>query len=257
MSRIFVRGVGAVSPAGWGVSSLRSALERRHPLPAQPLPRPGRVQPHWARAVPQPQPRPDFLRHARLRRCSPITHYAVAAALEAIGDDLASVQEGCLRLGILVCTMAGCVNYSRRFWEETLRDPATASPVLFPETVFNAPASHVAACLGSTAASHTLVGDEGVFLQGLAVGANWLLGRRADACVVIGAGEVDWVVAEALHLFDRQAIHSDGAGAVYLLPGDPRAGGVELAGITDAHSFAAGQTRGGALRRMRSELPAQ
>jgi 3-oxoacyl-(acyl-carrier-protein) synthase len=39
---------------------------------------------------------------------------------------------------------------------------SAASPLLFPETVFNAPASHLAAILGITGASYTLVGDGAV-----------------------------------------------------------------------------------------------
>ena len=71
--------------------------------------------------------------------------------------------------------MSGSVNYSRRFYDETLKDPATASPLVFPETVFNAPASHLAALLGTTAINYTLVGDPGTFLQGIALAADWLL----------------------------------------------------------------------------------
>ena len=41
-----------------------------------------------------------------------------------------------------------------------------ASPLLFPETVFNAPASHLAAILGITGASYTLVGDGAVGIAG-------------------------------------------------------------------------------------------
>ena len=90
--------------------------------------------------------------------------------------------------------LAGLVTYSRRFYEEVLRDPATASPLIFPETVFNAPASHLAAYLGSTAPNCTLVGDDGMFLQGLALAAQWLMEDEIDGCVVIGAEELDWLV---------------------------------------------------------------
>ena len=41
MSRIFVAGLGAVSPAGWKVAALREALAQAEPLPAQSLERPG------------------------------------------------------------------------------------------------------------------------------------------------------------------------------------------------------------------------
>jgi hypothetical protein len=33
MSRIFVAGLGAVTPAGWNVSAMREAIDRGEPLP--------------------------------------------------------------------------------------------------------------------------------------------------------------------------------------------------------------------------------
>jgi hypothetical protein len=255
VSRIFVCGLGAVSPAGWGVSPLHSALACGEPIPTQTLARPGSEKPSRIRIVPPPETRPVFFAHPRLRRSSAITQHTVAAALEALGDDAAAVRSGTLRLGIVVCTMAGSVAYSRRFYEEVLRDPATASPLVFPETVFNAPASHLAAYLGTPAASYTLVGDDGTFLQGLAVAADWLLDERADGVVVIGAEEMDWIVTEAMGLFQRDAIHSTGAGTVYLRREKTSAACAELAGITDSFLFTQNQSRTEAARKMRRQLP--
>ena len=213
---IFVHGIGAVSPAGWGELPLREALAEGEPLPVKEIARPGWTRSLRVRPVRPPSPRPSFLAHARLRRTSPITQYAVTAALEALGEDAARVNNGSLRLGIIFCVMTGCVNYSRRFYDETLKDPATASPLVFPETVFNAPASHLAALLGTSAINYTLVGDPGTFLQGLALAADWLLNGRVNACLVIGAEEIDWLTTDAYRLFARNIILSAGAGALYL-----------------------------------------
>ena len=255
MSRIFVCGLGAISPAGWGVSPLHSVLARGEPIPTQNQARPGWEKPLRVRTVPPPETRPAFFAHPRLRRASVITQHTVAAALEALGDDAARVQSGVLRLGIVVCTMAGGVAYSRRFYEEVLREPAMASPLVFPETVFNAPASHLAAYLDTPAASYTLVGDDGTFLQGLAVAADWLLDDRADGVVVIGVEEADWIVTEAMGLFQRDAIHSAGAGAIYLRKEKPSAVCAELAGITDSFLFTQNQNRTEAAQKMRRQLP--
>jgi hypothetical protein len=207
------------------------------------------------RTVPPPEMRPVFFAHPRLRRASVITQHTVAAALEALGDNIAQVQSGALRLGLVVCTMAGSVAYSRRFYEEVLHEPATASPLLFPETVFNAPASHLAAYLGTNGNGYTLVGDDGTFLQGLAVAADWLLNDDADGVVVVGAEEIDWVVSEAMKLFQRDAIHSAGAGAIYFRKEKTSGTGAELAGITDAFLFTQNQNRTDAARKMRRQLP--
>jgi 3-oxoacyl-[acyl-carrier-protein] synthase III len=176
--------------------------------------------------------------------------------MEALGDDAARAQTGSLRLGIVVCVLAGSVAYSRRFYEETSRDPATASPVIFPETVFNAPASHLAAYLGSTGASCTVVGDDGAFLQGLAMASDWLLRDEADGCIVVGAEEMDWIVSDAVRLFHRDVIQGDGAGAIYIRRNDAPGAIAALAGITDAFPFTRTQSRIDAARRMRAQFPA-
>ena len=255
MSGIHVRGLGAVSPAGWGVTALRDALLRNEPLPTVPLNRPGVDEPFRVRPVPPPDPRPTFLAHPRLRRASAISQQTVGAALEALGEDVPAVQSGKLKLRIIVCLMPGCVTYSRRFFEEVLRDPATASPMLFPETVFNAPASHLAAYLNTNEASYTLAGDDGTFLQGLALAAGWLQDGSADGCLVIGAEEMDWIVVDAVRLFAPKLVQAAGAGALYLRrdAGDKPA--VELNCVTDTFSFSATESREYAARAMRRQLP--
>jgi hypothetical protein len=256
MSRVFVHGQGAVSPAGWGVPVMRASLERGDPLPVQPMPRPGWEKPLRVRNIPPPPVKPAFLAHARLRRASPMTHYTVGAALEAIGGDADLIRSGALRLGIVACTMTGGISYSRRFYEEVLQNPAVASPMVFPETVFNAPASHLSAYLGTTTVNYTLVGDAGAFLQGLAVAAQWLEDGVAEACIVIGAEEPDWTAADALRMFERHSVHTGGAGALYLKGQCPPSAAVELAAVTDSFSATRTLGRDEAARMMRAQLPA-
>lgn len=254
MSRIFIHGLGAVSPAGWGVPALREALRKHEPIPTEALARPGWPEPLHVRPVPRPVQRPAFLAHPRLRRSSMITQHAVGAALEALGSDVARVQSGETRVGIVVCLMSGGVAYSRRFYEEVLNDPSVASPMLFPETVYNAPASHLASYLNSDAVSYSLVGDESAFLQGLAVAAGWLLDRQADGCLVVGAEESDWLVADALRLFSRRNVQGAGAGAIYLRPDEPAAPAAELTRITDAFTFNSSKARRSAATEIRAQL---
>ncbi|MGA2684227.1 MAG: hypothetical protein ABSF51_04155 [Verrucomicrobiota bacterium] len=253
MSRIFVAGLGAVSPAGWNVAALRAALAQGEPLPVQSLERPGWEKPLRARLVPNPTSRPEFLAHPRLRRASPITHYVVASALEAMAQWRADRDPG-LRLGLVVCLQSGCVNYSCRFYEETLKDPATASPLLFPETVYAAPASHLAAVLGNISLASSMVGDPAAFLQGISLGAQWLEEKRVDACLVIGAEETNWILADALWHLERPAVLTAGAGAICLCREPEPSIGVELAAVTDAHTYSAQKTRAQAARAMRSQL---
>ena len=255
MSGIFVHGLGAVSPAGWNAEALRGICLPEASLAATQVPRPGWPNGVAMRKVPVPSPRPPFFAQARLRRSSPISQFAVSAALEALGPDAAAVSSGALRLGIVLCVMSGCVNYSRRFYDEVLRDPPTASPLVFPETVFNAPCSHLAALLGAKGITYSIVGDPGTFLQGVALAGDWLVEGLVDGCLVIGAEEGDWITADAFRHFSRRLILSEGAGALYLKNQGETGTAVELKGVTDSHAFFNHDTRLAAAKKMRAELP--
>ena len=199
--------------------------------------------------VPPPNPRPGFLAHSRLRRSSSITQFALAAALEALGERDPSTTSN---IGVIVCVFSGCVNYSRRFYGETLNNPATASPLVFPETVFNAPASHISAYLGSNAINYTLVGDSGTFLAALSLAANWLMDGKVEECLVVGTEEIDWLTADALRIFDRSKFLSEGAGAV-LLKGASSRSNPELNSITDEVLYSS-HGKKAALLQMREQL---
>jgi 3-oxoacyl-(acyl-carrier-protein) synthase len=206
---LFISGTGAVSPFGWNAAALTDEMQR--PSPSLTVP--------WAaqRKVPARDTPPPWSRHPRFRRVSPISHFAASAGLEALGEDrAAAVQAGRLRLGIVMAVVNGCVTYSGRFYGEVLRDPPTASPILFPETVFNAPASHLAAFLNVTGPVTTLVGDAAQFLAALDMAALWLELSLVDAALVIGAEESDWLTAEGVHWLLRGLTLAEGAGAVLL-----------------------------------------
>jgi 3-oxoacyl-(acyl-carrier-protein) synthase len=255
VSRVFIHGIGAVSPAGWNVCSLRQALDSGAPIPASPLERPGWKRPLLVRRVPQPIPKLPHLAHARLRRTSPMSIYATAAGMEALQNGGYSAAGG-HRLGVIFCVTAGCVQYTRRFYDEAWRNPPGASPLLFPETVFNAPGSHFGAILESSAINYTLVGDPGTFLQALALAAGWLEDGKADSCLVVGAEEIDWITADAHRHFSKGVVCGEGAGAVYLSGKFPDDGeGIELIAITEPGLYLNGMSRTEAIRDMRNALP--
>lgn len=254
MSRVFVNGCGAVSPAGWGVPALCEAISGGTPLATEPGARTSWLQLISHRPVPAPTTIPSSFTHPRLRRASPISRFVASAAVEALGSDVDKVRDGRTSLGVIVCVMSGCVNYSRRFYDEVLKDPGTASPLVFPETVFNAPASHLAAVLGTIAINYTLVGDPGTFLQGLALAGDWVVTGRVDECVVIGAEELDWLTADAVQLFGKGTILASGAGALRIGRTETSTTKAELRCISDPQTYSHGRSRTEALATVRREL---
>ena len=221
-------GWGAVSPAGWGMDALTEAVAAAVPLTSSDVPSPGDApRAHQGRLV--PMRKDPLLAHPRLRRAGRISHFAAAASLEALGADHAeAAKSGSLRLGLVYTLLNGGVVYSRRFFGEVLAQPSTASPILFPETVFNAPASHLAAFLGLTGPVTTIVGDTGAFLHGLDTASLWLELGLVDACLVTGAEEADWMTAEGLALLEPSTVLAEGAGAVLVAAPDPGAPSIGL-----------------------------
>ncbi|MGI8604284.1 MAG: hypothetical protein ACR2OZ_15010 [Verrucomicrobiales bacterium] len=247
---IGVCGFGAVSPAGWGAAELVNAARTGRFLPFEEGTRAQGAPTVRARRVPPPQSPLAFAREPRLRRSSAIAQFATAAALEALGTDrAAAAQRGALRLGVIFNMMNGCVNFSRRFYSEVLADPHSASPLIFPETVFNAPSSHLAALLDARHNNYTLVGDSAQFVASLDLAAQWLEGDEVDGCLVVGAEEFDWLTAEAAALFDRSLVVTEGAAALYF----ERSGRAQVQ-LTGPHIFTSKLSRRSAAERVRAEM---
>ena len=70
--------------------------------------------------------------------------------------------------------------YTKRFYRDVVETGAqSASPLLFPETVFNAPASHLAAILGVTGTTYTVVGDGAVGLLAIKMAEDVMTNERS------------------------------------------------------------------------------
>ncbi|MEZ5325067.1 MAG: beta-ketoacyl synthase N-terminal-like domain-containing protein [Verrucomicrobiales bacterium] len=255
--RLTIAGWGAVSPAGWGAEPLLSAAQSGIVADPEVRERAGAGRPVRVRPVPPPEAG-QHLRHPRLRRASPQVKFAAAACMEAMGVERAAlVKTGQWRLGVVFATMCGAVQYSNRFYEEVLKEPATASPILFPETVFNATSSHLSAIFGSQAANYTLVGDSAEFLAALHIAADWLQDDIVDGCLVVGSEELDWVSWEAMQLFNSNGIVGEGAGALYLEwdKGEPGQDSIIVEGITEPALWLNQREKRLATQQARAGLP--
>lgn len=227
-----IGGMGWVTPLGSNLSDVWARIVAGEIPPAETISTPlnertfpaFRVPAHATAAAPA---------HPRLRRSSAISRFAVVAGLAALTDaqvelDAATAE----RTAIIFAISNGGVIYTKRFYHEVVESGAPAgSPLLFPETVFNAPASHLAAILGITGASYTVVGDGAVGLLALQMAADLMLNPALDRCLVVGAEEADWLLCDAYRRWRllrsappiepfvspaRGTILSEGAGAVLL-----------------------------------------
>ena len=209
----------------------------------------------------------EAARQPRLRRSSAISRFAVVAGLAALRDaGLELDAAAAARTALVFAISNGGVIYTKRFYHDIVQAGATAaSPLLFPETVFNAPASHLAAILGITGATYTLVGDGAVGLLALQMADDLLANPELDRVLVVGAEEADELLCDAcrkwrllrdeppLEPFAKPArgtFLSEGAGAVLLA----RDGAIALGRIDPGGNFAHQRELAPLLDRIASQL---
>src|SRR5204862_622655 len=104
--------------------------------------------------------------HPRLRRASVISRFAAAAGLDAVRAAGVTINsQNAERTALIFAISNGGVIYTKRFYRDVVDAGAqSASPLWFPETVFTAPASHLAAILGIPGTTYTLAADGAVGL---------------------------------------------------------------------------------------------
>jgi 3-oxoacyl-(acyl-carrier-protein) synthase len=226
-----IAGMGWVTPLGNGVDAVWERLLRGDEPTATPICEQFADRSYSAFRVPESAL--TGLAHPRLRRASVISRFAAIAGLEALqaaGVKVDSQNAG--RIALIFAISNGGVIYTKRFYRDVVETGAqSASPLLFPETVFNAPASHLAAILGVTGTTYTVVGDGAVGLLAIKMAEDLMMDKSLDYCLVVGTEEVDWLLCDAyrrwrllrstppIEPFGKQKqgmILSEGAGAIVL-----------------------------------------
>ena len=226
-----IAGMGWVTPLGRGIDSVWDRLLRGEEAVGQLISDPVSEKTYPAFRVPDDAC--ELPPHPRLRRVSAISRFAAAAGLDSLADARSTIGEiDPKRLALIFAVSNGGVVYTKRFYHNVVASGAqSASPLLFPETVFNAPASHLAAILGVTGTSYTLVGDGAIGVLAVKMADDLLQNEAFDFCLVVGAEEADWILCDGYHkwrllksrppieLFrdpPRGMILSEGAGALLL-----------------------------------------
>jgi len=204
---ISILGAGCVTPLGcdWGSVWRRLKAGERAEKETLSVPGGGQSVSVYRTALPEG----TASMGGRLRRASAISHFACAAAADAVR--MAGPLPAA-RTALIFATSDGSVVYTRRFFEEVAARGG-GSPLLFPETVYNAPTSHVAAMLGLDGTVLTLVGDAAVGMDAIGTAADLLHSGAADYCVVVAAEELDWVSCEGYRRWKLAAPHP-GSGIV-------------------------------------------
>lgn len=192
IEKISVTGLGAISSAGVGIEPLRQALLDRVPrlreVPAEIAGEAGHL---WGKA--EDFKVSDFMPPLKARkfdRCSLFAIVAAGMALKDAGLDRASMDP--VRIGVLLgCGFGGIANS-----EEFLRGYFTKggdglAPMLFPNTVPNAPASNASIELGLKGPNVTMVQRFCSAESALMMACRFLEEDRADIMLTGGVDELN------------------------------------------------------------------
>ena len=231
-----IAGMGWVTPLGTGVDSVWERLLQGEEASATTISE--KLVDRVYSGFRVPESALKGISHPRLRRASAISRFAAAAGLHALESaGLKLESQNAERMALIFAISNGGVIYTKRFYRDIVNEGAqSASPLLFPETVFNAPASHLAAILGISGATYTLVGDGAVGLLAIKMAEDLMVNEAIDYCLVVGTEEIDWLLCDAyrrwrllrpaapLEPFSKQKrgmILSEGAGAIVLARDGP------------------------------------
>src|SRR5215813_6589109 len=192
-----IAGMGWVTPLGNGVDPVwKQLLRGDEALPTEISEQFGDRSYNVFRV---PKSAPIGLAHPRLRRASVISRFAAAAGLEALQTAGVKVDsQNSERIALIFAISNGGVIYTKRFYRDVVETGAqSASPLLFPETVFNAPASHLASILSVSGTTYTVVGDGAVGLLAIKMAEDVMANEAFDYCLVVATEEVDWLLCDA------------------------------------------------------------
>ncbi len=259
--KLAIQGAGWVTPLGNNVPTVWNELLRGGEATVETISSELNPRVYPAFRIPDSK-----VSHPRLRRASAISRFAVEAGLAALQDAGLNPPDAAHRMALVFATANGGVIYTKRFYHDIVATGAeAASPLLFPETVFNAPASHLAAVMGITGATYTLVGDSAVGLLALKMAEDLMRDETLDYCLVVAAEEVDWLLCDAYHRWrllrskpplevfrarPQGTILSEGAGAILL----GREGAVQLDQIDAGSNFPQQKEAPGIMKQVLIEL---
>jgi 3-oxoacyl-(acyl-carrier-protein) synthase len=207
---LFIQGIGAVTPLGPTALQTWLPLCQEQQAPRRHIANAVAGRNYFACTVPGKFVS-EAARQPRLRRSGTISLLGAAAGFDALAD--AGVKPGgglSDRIAVVFAICSGGINYTRRLYHEIVTQGANAaSPLLFPETVYNAAASHLAALLDVDGQSYTLVGDSSIGLSALHFATELLIMQpELDRCLVVGTEEADWLLSDAFASW-RMATNQD------------------------------------------------
>ncbi|HTS16349.1 MAG TPA: beta-ketoacyl-[acyl-carrier-protein] synthase family protein [Verrucomicrobiae bacterium] len=174
--------------------------------------------------------RPELARWQKLpsvRRASPLTLFMIEAAQRALDAAGGITVVKPSTLGIVAAYHTGTLVPTGQFFQGVVKNGQRfGSPNVFPETVFNAPTSHLATALGVAGPAYSVLSDDTAWVAAINVAATWLANRLVEHVLVVAGEELDPMAVDAYATVrwlrrNNGFVPAEGAGALVLRAANP------------------------------------
>ena len=199
MNRVVVTGLGIISPIGIGKETFLKSL-REGRLGIKEITRfdTSKYKSHLGGEVTDFNPK-DYINPMKIRRMDRDSQIAVASAVLALKDaNLEITSENSSACGVILGSGFTGLETTEAFHRGLIEHgPSGVNPMLFPNTVPNAPAGHISIELGITGPNSTIT-QKGATGEG-AIGYAYSLLRHGKAKVILtgGVDELSWILFHA------------------------------------------------------------
>jgi 3-oxoacyl-[acyl-carrier-protein] synthase II len=132
----------------------------------------------------------DFIKNPRWYRIPRISQFALVSANLAISDAKLNIRkEDPSRIGIFFGTCNGPSYSTEQVYQALIeKGPAGVNPILFQETVFNAPVSNISILLGIKGPCIALPIGQASGSYAISIALNYLRNQKID-CAIVGAAD--------------------------------------------------------------------
>ncbi|MBA7645791.1 3-oxoacyl-[acyl-carrier-protein] synthase 2 [subsurface metagenome] len=199
MNRVVITGLGVISPIGIGKKTFLKSL-REGRLGIKEITRfdTSKYRSHLGGEVTDFNPK-DYINPMKIRRMDRDSQIAVASAVLALKDaSLEITSENSSVCGVILGSGFTGLETTEAFHRGLIEHgPSGVNPMLFPNTVPNAPAGHISIELGITGPNSTIT-QKGATGEG-AIGYAYSLLRHDKAKVILAGGvdELSWILFHA------------------------------------------------------------
>src|SRR3990170_6259312 len=212
--RICITGIGVVSPIGIGKEEFLSSLKKGQSGIEEIQVFDTQFSRSKKGGVVRSFHPKDFIPASKIRRLDRASQFAIAASKMALADANFSVtQENSARVGVVLGSGFCGLSSSEKFHRgQVLKGFLDLNPMLFPNTVPNAPSSYVSIELGIQGVNSTLVQSFCTAEAAIFFACDQLRKRKADLILMGGVDELSEFLFRgfsALHLLATDQGHGE------------------------------------------------